>query len=287
MANKVNLFGRPGGSEWASNTWVNVLQASTPSTMAGRTVAGVMEGKAQTPAAVLAEQVRMPPVTPGQSLGPAGTGDAGVVAPFKPPGMLVSNYASAAPGIRAQDVAQAQDKPPAPGDFSELVTQFKADPGSFDLTAEGIRDVSPDVSSRWNFGEMKAPDALVVHHTAGRGDAEGVIQTFTERNFPAHFVIDRDGNITQVLGLRQKGQHTRPAQDNSGITNSSSWGVEIIAKDDADVLPVQAAATLRLSRYLQTQGLNPQKIVGHGAINAHKQATEGETVVNLLRQING
>jgi len=59
-----------------------------------------------------------------------------------------------------------------------------------------LNDVSGSVGSNWNFGTMKA-NALIVHHTAGRPTVAGVIQTFKDRNFPAHFVVDREGQITE------------------------------------------------------------------------------------------
>lgn len=324
--NSITIVGRPQGSAWAQSSFISIAPVAQPSTTMGRTVAGVPQGweqvspstHQQTPEPVRVQADR--PSVP-QSTGPAATGDGSlrerqpavtsevkpqaafgaeqatetvgakqtaVTMPApKPPGILMNAYANteATRTMRAY-IDQQTTAMPAPGTFDEVVSSFRRDPGSFNITSENIRDVSGEVGGRWNFGSMKA-DSLVVHHTAGRGTAEGVIQTFTERNFPAHFVIDREGNITQVLGLDQKGQHTRPAQDGSGITNSNSWGVEVIAKDDSDILPVQAAATIRLTKYLQNYGLNPQKVVGHGAINRHKQATEGQSIVQLLEQING
>ena len=172
-----------------------------------------------------------------------------------------------------------------PETVQAVVDRYKSDPTSFSIDQSGITDLSSDIGSSWNFGTMSSPNALVIHHTAGGGNREGVIRTFKERNFPAHFIIERDGTIVQVLGLNQKGQHTKPAQDGSGITNSNSWGVEIIAKDDSDLKPAQIEAALKLAKFLETKGLDPRRIVGHGAINSHKQATEGKTVVQTIAQL--
>lgn len=306
---QVRLFTRPENSSWASDTWVNLAPSASPITTIGKTVAGVPQGWESVSPSIVQQApatARINPVKrPGQSLGPAGTGEAmsspgaapsgsasqataDLGGAVKPTGMLMSSYANTESARTMQAyIQEAVTATPAPGTFDELVSQYKTDPSAFTLSPEEIQDLSKETGSRWNFGTLSAPNALVVHHTAGGGTAEGVIQTFTERNFPAHFVIDREGQITQVLGLDQKGQHTRPAQDDSGISNANSWGVEVIAKDDSDVLPVQAAATVRLSKYLETYGLDPNRVVGHGAINAHKQATEGQSIVTLLRQING
>lgn len=181
---------------------------------------------------------------------------------------------------------QTLNAQPAPETIKSVVDDYKKNPSAYRIDSSQIVDRSREVGSNWNFGTMKA-DSLVIHHTAGRGTSDGVIQTFKERNFPAHFVIERDGNIVQVLGLDQRGQHTKNAQDGSGITNANSWGVEIIARDDSDVTPVQVQAALKLSNYLEGHGLNKNKIVAHGAINSHKQATEGQTVIQTLAQLGG
>lgn len=292
MADQVNLFGRPGNSAWAQETFVNLAPQRTPSTVSGKIVAGVPTAGVS-PAQQAPATVQIKPVQrPGQTLGPAATGDtvpAASVNPTvaevpitRPTGSLMNAYARSLPASNAKAATEAIPV----SDYTQLVNQYRENPGLFNMATEDINDLSGTEGGNWNFGSMQ-PDALVIHHTAGRGTVDGVIQTFKERGFPAHFVVDREGKVTQVLGLTQKGQHTKPAQDSSGITNSNSWGVEIIAKDDSDVLPIQAAATLRLTNYLKGFGLNPSKVVGHGAINDHKQATEGQTVVNLLRQING
>lgn len=287
MATQVNLFGRVDGSSWAADTWVNVAPEATPKTAAGRAVSGVDPWV--TPSSAINENPE-PWATIGRIQRPGETAEeatASVAGAVKPTGMLMGAYTASQPSRTMQQYIQEQTTAKAaPNSYDEIISRYKSDPSSFNGTADDIKDISGEVGGRWNFGDLHA-DSLVVHHTAGRGSVEGVVQTFTERGFPAHFVIDREGAITQVLGLNQKGQHTKTAEDGSGISNSNSWGVEVMAKNDADVLPVQAAATVRLATYLKTYGLNPNKIVGHGAINSHKEATEGESIVNLLRQING
>lgn len=315
--NSITIVGRPQGSSWAQSSFITLAPAAQPSTTMGKTVAGAPQGWEQVSPSTpqqTPEPVRVQADRPGvpQSTGPAATGDGslreqqtaatGEVKPQatfgpdqaivtmptpKPPGMLMNAYANTETTRTMKAyIDQSVTATPKPGTFDQVVSEYRSNPDSFKMDSSGIRDRSNEVGGRWSFGSMNA-DSLVVHHTAGRGGADGVIQTFTERNFPAHFVIDRDGEITQVLGLNQKGQHTRPAQDGSGITNSNSWGVEVIARDDSDVLPVQAAATIRLAKYLENYGLNPQRVVGHGAINSHKQATEGQSIINLLEQIRG
>lgn len=146
-----------------------------------------------------------------------------------------------------------------------------------------VVDQSGKFGGNWNFGTMKA-NSLVVHHTAGRGTVEGVVQTFKERGFPAHFVIDREGKTHQILGIDQRGRHTKNSKVND-VTNANSWGVEIIAKDDSDVTPKQVQAAVQLTKMLHEQhGMPMNRVFGHGEINTHKQQTEGASVVSVLRQ---
>jgi len=174
----------------------------------------------------------------------------------------------------------------SPEAASTALSYFQANPTAVRLDPSKIRDHTPKTSGNWNFGKLTRPSALVVHHTAGRGGVEGVIQTFKDRNFPAHFVIDREGTIHRILADDQKGQHTRPAQDGSDISNSNSWGVEVIANDDSDLTPEQVQASVQLAHYLHDNYQMPlDRVVGHGQINDHKQETEGATVLAVLANL--
>lgn len=174
----------------------------------------------------------------------------------------------------------------SPEAAAEALSYFQSNPQAVRIDPTQIVDMTPTTSGNWNFGKLSQPNALVIHHTAGRGGVDGVVQTFKERGYPAHFVIDRDGTIHRILADDQKGQHTRPAQDGSGITNSNSWGVEIIAKDDADLTPAQVQASIQLSYYLHDNYQMPlDRVVGHGQINDHKQETEGATVLAALSEL--
>lgn len=171
-------------------------------------------------------------------------------------------------------------------DLSAIVSRYQQNPAAYAITKADITDESATVGKSWAFGNMTNPNALVIHHTAGRGTADGVIQTFRERGYPAHFIIDREGTLVQVLGDMQKGKHAGSAVP--GIDNSNSWGVEIIAKNDADITPQQAETAVKLEQYLATNyGLNPNRVFGHGELTGRKEASEGQTVTSLLRQLTG
>ena len=165
-----------------------------------------------------------------------------------------------------------------------------------DKSAEWSAQVQPYSSSeivdmtgkvkrgRFNFGDLQSKDGFIIHHTGGRGTAEDVLRVFEKRNFPAHFIIDRDGNVYQTLGINKQGQHTKTGKGKqySFLSNANTHGVEIIAKDDDDILDVQVQAAMRLAKYL---GYKPYQVFSHGEINPHKAATEGKKVISKIREM--
>lgn len=135
-----------------------------------------------------------------------------------------------------------------------------------------------------NFGDLGKVSGFVVHHSGGRGNVEGVVKTLQDRGLAAHFVIDRDGNTYQVHPDNQKSAHIMPSKVND-FSNANTMGVEVIANDDKDVLPVQVEAAKKLISALGAKhGFGPDKVFGHGEVNpGHKQDTEGMTIVNAIR----
>lgn len=127
--------------------------------------------------------------------------------------------------------------------------------------------------------KLKSDSYFIVHHTAGRSSARGVVDILNKRKLGVQWVVDREGNIYQTLPLGGRGAHILNSA--LGPNNSNSQGVEVVAKNDADVLPIQAAAVLKLVKSL---GYSPSQIYGHGVVNpGHKQATEGATIVQYIK----
>ncbi len=140
------------------------------------------------------------------------------------------------------------------------VTQFQNPNGS-------------DLPSRVQAVGDQDPVAFIVHHTSGRGTVDGVISTLKERGLGVQFVEDRDGNIFQTGGPGAQ-NILKGWGKGEGLNNQNVVGMEIIAKDDADVLPVQKQAFARFiaARYPTTQ------LLGHGEVNpGHKEADEGKS----------
>jgi hypothetical protein len=152
------------------------------------------------------------------------------------------------------------------------------------LTEAGIIDDTK--LNRFNLGTISSPPtAFVVHHTAGstgRDGREGSIhtyRTFYDRGLPAQYVIGRDGGIYRFMPDGAKGWH-------AGNYNGKSIGVEVVALNDADVLPVQVIAAARLIHFL---GFKKSQIFGHGEIapkdskgRATKAPSEGQTIKQYI-----
>lgn len=162
-----------------------------------------------------------------------------------------------------------------------------------------------DISSRSKYAAgarpMKRVDGLVVHHTGGRGDAAGVVNTLNQRGLSVQYVIDRDGKIYRTMPEGARANHIKPPnspmragkkmQEKLGdrydrisqLSNSNVLGVEIIALDDTDILPVQVEAARRLAADTQARyGFPPENVLGHGEFQKDKQSTEGQTVVTSI-----
>ena len=126
--------------------------------------------------------------------------------------------------------------------------------------------------SRRHYGEAKAklvdPKVIVEHYTAS-SSFSSAFETFAS-NAPdvefgerpgvsAHFLIDRDGTIHQLVSLRWRCRHT------VGL-NDRSIGIEHVGVSDADVMGRrrQLRASLRLTRWLQGRfGIRTRDVIGH------------------------
>ena len=149
--------------------------------------------------------------------------------------------------------------------------------------------VAGDLSERAPFaqGKMESPQGLVIHHTGGRGTPEGIMDVFRQRGLATQYVMDRDGRVFRSLPEGTRGRHLRPSEINN-LSNSNALGIEIIARDDADVTPQQRAAAQNFTNYASSKyGFDPKNVFGHGELNSHKQSTEGMSAVADWRTYKG
>ena len=158
---------------------------------------------------------------------------------------------------------------------------FNKGTSDIDLSKKGLKPlteaniVDDTTQNPFNQGKLNSPvPFFIIHHTSGGGTVDGVYETFKERGFPAQYVIDRNGVIHRFLPDGALGYH-------AGNYNNKAQGVEIIAKNNGDVLQIQIEAAARLAHFL---GYTKSNILGHGAAapKGHKEPDEGKAVVDYI-----
>jgi hypothetical protein len=140
------------------------------------------------------------------------------------------------------------------------------------LSAE---DISGSATMKSKGSPLKNDKYFILHHTAGRGTPQGVVGILNKRGLGVQWVIDRDGQIFQTLPKDSFGQHVAPNKGSapSDMSNRTAQGVEIIAKNDNDVLIKQCKSALMIIKDL---GYSLSNVYGHGEVQSNKMATEGQ-----------
>lgn len=145
-----------------------------------------------------------------------------------------------------------------------------------------IEDISR-LSTQSRIEPMRQDKYFVVHHTAGHGDAEDVVNVLNKRNLGVQWVIDREGKVFRTFPEGKIAWHAGHKDQKDAPTdlqNVNSQGVEVIAKNDEDVLPIQVVSAFKLLKYL---GYEKDDVWGHGEVTYNKESTEGKTIVDYWR----
>ena len=156
---------------------------------------------------------------------------------------------------------------------SEFKTDFETE----------IEDISHK-STQSRMDPLKDDKYFVGHHTAGRGRAEDVVNVLNDRGLGVQWVIDREGKVFQTLPDGVVGWHAGHKDQKDApqdLQNQTAQGVEVIANNDADILPIQVVAAFKLMKYL---GYEKDAVWGHGEVTYNKEATEGKTIVDYWRE---
>jgi N-acetylmuramoyl-L-alanine amidase len=121
--------------------------------------------------------------------------------------------------------------------------------------------------------------AFIAHHTGGGGTVEDVQRTLRARNLGVQYIMDREGNIYRTGGAGEH-QIRHGSGVGAGLSNANTVGMEIIARHDADVLPIQRR---RFVEFIHKNYPNTP-VYGHGEVNPdHKEAAEGRSVTEAVR----
>lgn len=113
---------------------------------------------------------------------------------------------------------------------------------------------SPNFSSR----NGRTIDMVVMHYTDG-GSAQGAINRFLDprEQVSAHYIIERNGDIIQMVNDSEKAWHAKAA-------NPRSIGIEHVALPGQNMAPAQQESSIALVRWLvATYDIDTDNIKGH------------------------
>ena len=197
-------------------------------------------------------------------------------------------------------IAQTRDLRPWAGDSvaaAYLRTHPAGNPGAFNpaAAASGVAQQGPaspaaapnitDISNQSNYrgGQLGNVQGFIWHHTGGGSNVQSIVNTLNQRNLGTQYIMDRDGSVYRFLPSGTQGAHILPSTIND-LSNANTEGMEVIAQNDKDITPQQVASARRFAAWYSAQHPGVQYF-GHGEVNpGHKEATEGATITNAIRQ---
>ena len=211
--------------------------------------------------------------------------------PVSPPEATSAAPVKAAP---VRPTAQPAAPRPRTSEFGLTPDEYKAaqsgqaPTGTAAATTEVDADAGPPMMNAPN---GKPPVALIVHHTSGRNSAESVVDDW-RTNRPgvgAQMIMDRDGTIHETnkeFGYGGTGNFLHSVIP--GVSNQTAVGIEVIAKDDADMTPAQIESLKRLAGPKGPYANVP--VYGHSQVSPGDRDNEGVrgvTAINEARQGGG
>jgi LAS superfamily LD-carboxypeptidase LdcB len=142
-----------------------------------------------------------------------------------------------------------------------------------------------DISNTSTFSAKPLPSKkyFILHHTAGRSSASGVVDILNQRGLGIQYVIDREGKVFKTLPSGTKGAHVKSIGRSApgDLSNSTTEGVEIVGSNDADILPKQCKSALLLVKSL---GYSLNSVYGHGEVSTNKALDEGKTCKEYFKK---
>lgn len=148
-----------------------------------------------------------------------------------------------------------------------------------------ISEEYTDISSTSTFksSPMKDDKYFILHHTAGRGKASDVMNVLNNRRLGIQWIIDRDGKLFKTLPSGHRGAHIKLIRSSvpKDLSNRTSQGVEIIAKDDTDISITQCRTALKLIKSL---GYPLSNVYGHGDVSTNRGPDEGKTCKAYIKK---
>lgn len=130
----------------------------------------------------------------------------------------------------------------------------------------------PSVPVRWqpspNFDERR-PNFVILHQTTN-DNAEHALRTLTDplKKVSAHYLVDRDGGIYQLVDERARAWHAGESfWGGQSDLNSASIGIELDNDGEEPFAPAQIAALLELLADIKARhGIPAANFLGHGDV---------------------
>ena len=146
---------------------------------------------------------------------------------------------------------------------------------------EETKDISS--SSTFKSSPLKDDKYFILHHTAGRGTAMDVMNVLNTRHLGVQWIIDRDGKLYKSLPSGHRGAHIKMIRPSvpKDLSNRTTQGVEIIAKDDTDISEIQCKTALKLIKSL---GYPLSNVYGHGEVSRNRGPEEGKTCKAYIKK---
>ena len=137
------------------------------------------------------------------------------------------------------------------------------------------------IPTRWqpspNFDERRA-GFVVIHYTSGNSAAEA-LRTLTSpgAQVSAHYLIERDGSILQLVDERARAWHAGESRwGSTADINSASIGIELDNNGREPYPPVQIDSLLRLlSDLRQRHRLPAANVLGHSDVAPSRKSDPG------------
>ncbi len=135
-----------------------------------------------------------------------------------------------------------------------------------------------------NFDERKLPVTILVLHYTGMETGQAAIDRLKdpEAKVSAHYVVEEDGNIIQMVQDNDRAWHAGVSSWN-GLSdiNSASIGIEIVNGGHDYGLPdypeEQIGAVLWLSQaIIKRHNIKPRNVVGHSDVAPGRKIDPGE-----------
>jgi hypothetical protein len=128
-----------------------------------------------------------------------------------------------------------------------------------------------------------SPSAFIVHHTGGRGDPASVVADWRAHRpgVGTQFIMDREGVIHDVAreyGYGGRGHFLHSVVP--GVSNQTAVGMEIVAKDDADITAKQRENAIK---FIQSQ-YPSTPVYGHSEVSPSDRTNEGVNIARTIRE---